>query len=169
MNTPERSFADAFHDAHTALLRDLQELEKAVREFVREKEAEAGSNWFVAEGATPLSDGQIRRYQTTADKLMLASHERSRKKLFRRHSAQRRNLYARAVTTGDLQTALACLRDEAKLLGLYPSTKHEVTGERGGPIRFSLEEAVAADRELEEAERDALHRGGSPPLPDRSP
>jgi len=30
MNAPERSFADALHDAHTTLLRDLQQLEKAV-------------------------------------------------------------------------------------------------------------------------------------------
>jgi len=30
METPQPSFADALHDAHTVLLRDLQELEKAV-------------------------------------------------------------------------------------------------------------------------------------------
>ena len=30
METPQSSFADALHDAHTVLLRDLQELEKAV-------------------------------------------------------------------------------------------------------------------------------------------
>jgi hypothetical protein len=30
MSTPERSFADALFDEHTALLRDLQDLEKAI-------------------------------------------------------------------------------------------------------------------------------------------
>jgi hypothetical protein len=90
-----------------------------VREFVREKEKEQGSAWFLADGETPLSDSQIRRYQQKADRFMAESHERSRKKLLRRHLAQRRNLYARATTTGDLRTALACLRDEGELLGLY--------------------------------------------------
>jgi hypothetical protein len=89
-----------------------------VREFVREKETEKGSAWYLGEGGKPLSDGQIRRYQQKADDLIYSAHERSRKKLFRRHLAQRRNLYARAVTTGDLRTALACLQDEAKLTGL---------------------------------------------------
>jgi hypothetical protein len=83
-----------------------------VREYVREKEKEEGSAWFVAEDGTALSDSQIRRYQTQADALMMASHERSRNKLFRRHLAQRRSLYARAVLTGEIRTALACLRDE---------------------------------------------------------
>jgi hypothetical protein len=43
MNTPERSFADALHDAHTALLRDLQELEKAVGPTSSEGPGELGS------------------------------------------------------------------------------------------------------------------------------
>jgi hypothetical protein len=87
--------------------------------FVREKEKEPGSAWFLAEGAKPLSDGQIRRYQTRADALMMQSHERSRKKLLRRHLAQRRYLYSKASLTGDVRTALAVLRDEAALRGLY--------------------------------------------------
>src|SRR5262245_731680 len=94
-----------------------------VREFVREKEKQEGSAWFVGEGGKPLSDSQIRRYQTQADKLLEQAHERSRRKLFRRHLAQRRHLYARAVTSGDLRTALACTQDEAKLLGLYPAER----------------------------------------------
>jgi hypothetical protein len=90
-----------------------------VREFVREKEREQGSAWFVADGDKPLSDAMIRKYQEKADRLIELAHEKSRRKLFRRHLAQRRNLYARATTTGDLRTALACLRDEGELLGLY--------------------------------------------------
>jgi hypothetical protein len=94
-----------------------------VREYVREREKEPGSAWFLPEGEGPLSDSQIRRYQQQADKLVYESHERSRKKLFRRHLAQRRHLYGRAVTTGDIRTALACAQDEARLLGLYPPAK----------------------------------------------
>jgi hypothetical protein len=94
-----------------------------VREFVREKEAEAGSAWFLPDGESPLSDSQIRRYQQKADEVMLASCEQSRKKLRKRHLAQRRNLYARALTTGDIRTALACLDSEAKLLKLFPSER----------------------------------------------
>ncbi len=43
MSTPERSFADAFHEAHTALLRALQELEKAAGPTSREGPAELGT------------------------------------------------------------------------------------------------------------------------------
>jgi type VI protein secretion system component VasF len=43
MNTPERSFADALLDAHTALLRDLQELEKYVAPTSSESLRELGS------------------------------------------------------------------------------------------------------------------------------
>jgi hemerythrin-like domain-containing protein len=43
METPEQSFADALHEAHTDLLRDLQELEKAVGAGSREGPAELGS------------------------------------------------------------------------------------------------------------------------------
>jgi hypothetical protein len=116
-----------------------------VREYMREKEKEDGSAWFLAEGETPLSDSQIRRYQTQADKLMTASHERSRNKLFRRHLAQRRSLYARAVTTGEIRTALACLRDEAEMLGLYSPRPRTTAGEGGGEIdrKQRLNQSVA--------------------------
>jgi hemerythrin-like domain-containing protein len=43
MSTPERLFADALRDAHTALLRDLQELEKAVSSTASEGPAELGT------------------------------------------------------------------------------------------------------------------------------
>jgi hypothetical protein len=102
-----------------------------IREFVREKEQEQGSAWFLAEGEEPLSDSQIRRYQQKADKLVYESHERSRRKLFRRHLAQRRNLFARAATSGELSVALAVLKDEAELLGLYPPKKVAPTDPSG--------------------------------------
>lgn len=105
-----------------------------VREFVRAKEKEPGSNWELPAGGTPLSDGQLRRYQQKADRLVQESFERGRKKHIRQHLAKRRMLYGRAVNAGELATALAILKDEATLLRLYPATKHEHAGKGGGPI-----------------------------------
>src|SRR4051794_3203086 len=78
-----------------------------VCEYVREREAEDGSPWQLKEGETPLSNSQIRRLQAKADGLIAASSRVARKRLLRRHAAQRRNLYARALDAGDLRTALA--------------------------------------------------------------
>jgi hypothetical protein len=121
-----------------------------VREYVREKEREEGSPWHLAEGQKPLSDSQLWRYMAAADKLIAESCRASRKKLLRRHLAQRRNLYAKAVSQGDVRAALAVLRDEAELLRLYPSRNLQLTGKGGAPIYPPLEAIVAA---LIEAER----------------
>jgi hypothetical protein len=94
-----------------------------VREYVREKEQEEGSLWHLPEGEKPLSDSQLWRYMARADKLIEESSHASRKKLIRRHLAQRRNLYAKALSAGDYRAALAVLKDEADLRGLYPPTK----------------------------------------------
>jgi hypothetical protein len=107
-----------------------------IREYVREKEAEPGSAWHLEDGATPLSDSQIRRYQQRADALLERSHERSRKKLLRRHLAKRRHLYAKATLAGDVRAALACLRDECELLGLYAPKKVAPT-DPGGTREFT--------------------------------
>jgi hypothetical protein len=98
-----------------------------VREYAREKEKEEGSPWFLPDGGKPLSDGQLWRYIGRADRLIAESCRASRKKLLRRHLAQRRNLHAKAVLAGDIRAALACLQDEARLQGLYPAEKHELT------------------------------------------
>jgi hypothetical protein len=47
--------------------------------------------------------------------------------------------------------------------------RQELTGRGGGPLRFTLEDAVAAARALEEAERDSCKRDGAEALPDGSP
>jgi hypothetical protein len=90
-----------------------------VREYAREKEAEAGSAWELPAGGKPLSDGQLWRYIARADKLIAESCRASWKKLLRRHLAQRRNLFAKAVAQGDVRAALAVLDSEAKLTGLF--------------------------------------------------
>src|SRR5438270_11825847 len=86
-----------------------------IREYVREKVTAKDPVW----GDKPLADSQIYRYLERVDELITESCTGSRTRLFRRHLASRRNLYARAVNTGDLRTALAILRDEAELMALY--------------------------------------------------
>src|SRR5262249_48748232 len=88
-------------------------------EFVREQEQTAGSHWHLAEDETPLSYSQIRRYAARAEKLISESCRASTKKALRRHQAQRRNLFAKALSQGDIRAALACLDSEAKLRGLF--------------------------------------------------
>ena len=46
--------------------------------------------------------------------------------------------------------------------------RHELTGRGGGPLRFTLEDAVAACRELEETEHDTVQRDGGETVPDGS-
>lgn len=87
--------------------------------YVREKEAEPGSAWEVLVDGKPLSESQIRRYVAKANDLIGESCRARRKQLLRRHLARRRNLYAKAVSQGDIRAALACLDSEAKLLGLF--------------------------------------------------
>ncbi len=141
-----------------------------VCEYVRDKEQEEGSNWHLAEGAKPLSDSQLWRYLARVDNAIAESCRASRKKLLRRHQAQRRNLYAKAVSQGDIRTALQCARDEAELLGLYPSKGVKITGKGGTPIFPSFEAMVAAlnQGERKEATNEAdeqprRHAGNTPP------
>jgi hypothetical protein len=103
-----------------------------LREYVREKELEPGSVWELPPGGKPLSDNQLWRYLAKADQFIAESCRASRKKLLRCHLAQRRNLYAKAVSSGDYRTALALLRDEAELQGIYPPKKIAPTTPDGG-------------------------------------
>jgi hypothetical protein len=100
-----------------------------VREYVREQESKEGSAWQLGEGEKSLSDSQLWRYMARADRLIAQSCRASRKKLLRRHLAQRRNLYAKANLQGDVKAALAVLRDEAELLDLYPSPEAKLAAE----------------------------------------
>jgi hypothetical protein len=94
-----------------------------VCEYVREKEQEAASVWELPPNAKPISNATLWRYIGRADKLIAESCRTSREQLLSRHEAQRRNLYAKAVSAGDYRTALAVVKDEAELQGLYPPKK----------------------------------------------
>jgi hypothetical protein len=113
-----------------------------VREYVREQEQTEGSPWQLADGQKPLSDSQLWRYVAKADKLIAESCRASRKKLLRRHLAQRRNIFGKAMSAGDYRAALAAARDEAELLGLYPPKGVEVRGSAGAAIVLNIEEIV---------------------------
>lgn len=115
-----------------------------VREYAREKEQEAGSAWELPKGGKPLSDGQLWRYIGMADKMIAESCRASRKKLLRRHLAQRRNLYAKAISQGDVRAALAVLQDEAKLTGLYAPVKVAPTNPEGDQQYEPLTDAETA-------------------------
>jgi hypothetical protein len=131
-------------------------------EFVREQEAKEGSAWHLAEGDKPLSDSQIRRYIARADNIIAESGRASRKRLLRRHLAQRRNLYAKAVLQGDVKAALAVLRDEAALLDLYPSAEAKLAAEVEA-LKKMLAEAEARNRE------SLTHGDGHPESTDPGP
>jgi hypothetical protein len=99
-------------------------------QYVRDKEREEGSLWYVTEGHEPLSYCQIRRYVMKAEARIAATCKANREKLFRQHLVQRRHLYAKALSQGDIRTALAVKDSEAKLLtqwGVFPEAEADKT------------------------------------------
>jgi hypothetical protein len=103
---------------------------------IRQFAAEPEQGWNV-------SDRQIWRYIEAADRLIGERFDARAEHLLNRHLLQRRQLYAHAMESGDFRTALSILQDEAKLEALYPATRTEVTGQRGGPVRLTLEDLLA--------------------------
>jgi hypothetical protein len=90
-----------------------------LRRYVAGKEQAGEPPWAIPSGGKPLSERQIRRYVEQADQLIEENCRTSRKKLLRRHLAQRRQLFRKAVAADDLRAALAVLDSEAKLEGLF--------------------------------------------------
>lgn len=70
-----------------------------------------------------VSDRQLRRYQERAYRKLAGATTRDHKQLLGRHLMQRRALYARAIKGNDFRGALAVLKDEAALEGLYDRTE----------------------------------------------
>jgi hypothetical protein len=105
------------------------------RNFVAEREKAGEAPWKIPRGGKPLSYRQISNYVKAADKLISESCRASRKQALRRHLAQRRSIYARAVQSGDLRTALAVLDSLAKLQDMYPAQRTELSGPNGVPLQ----------------------------------
>ena len=78
---------------------------------------------YASEKGWGLSDRQVRRYTSQADKLLAERREKNRKLTVALSLARREALYARAVNAGDYRTALAILTDKDKLQGFYPADK----------------------------------------------
>src|SRR6185437_1426187 len=115
-----------------------------LREYAKEKAQEAGSAWELPPDSKPLSDSQLFRYLAKAHQLIAESCRASRKKLLRKHLAQRRNLYAKAVSQGDTRAALAIHDSEAKLIGLFAPVKVAPTNPKGDKPYAALPDADAA-------------------------
>lgn len=114
-----------------------------VLQYIAEKQQAAEEPWT---GEKPFAARTIWWYIRKADELLRESFskEAGRKKLMRRHLAQRRNLYAKAVAQGDTRAALAVLADEAKLLGLYAPVKVAPTNPEGNQPYATLTDAERA-------------------------
>jgi hypothetical protein len=76
---------------------------------------------YAAEKQWGVNERQLWNYIQKSDELLAETMEKDREKLFNRHVAQRRALYARCMATSDYSNARGVLKDEAELLGLYPS------------------------------------------------
>jgi hypothetical protein len=127
-------------------------------EFVDVRQHASQAGWGV-------SDRQLYRYIAEGDKVLARTLERDREKLFNRHVAQRRALYARAMAVSDYRTALAVLRDDAELHNLYPPKGVAVAGEGGGPIVLRIVEEIvrkAAGTPLEDIREEVVTANGSP-------
>lgn len=83
-----------------------------IRAYAGENDPETGRPWMV-------SDSQLRKYIVASNKLLARDLEKDRGDVLNLQLATRRRLFAQALLTGDLRTALAVLKDEAELHGLY--------------------------------------------------
>ncbi len=114
---------------------------------------------YASEKKWEVGERQLWNYVAASDALLTKRLESDRNKLLARHVAQRRTLYARAVNAADYRTALAVVKDEAELQGLYPASKHELTGKNGGPIRHALSSLTDDELDRRIAELEGSLRG----------
>ena len=91
---------------------------------VRAMEAAAKPGaWRLAPGEPPLSASQVRRYLKKADEEKEWHEWLARERETWKLVARLDRLYAHAVQADDLRAALAVLKYEARLLGLYPGQR----------------------------------------------
>ena len=127
-----------------------------ILQYVAEREAAGEAPWAMPDGGKPLSERQLWRYVAQSDRLLKESALTNRKKRLRLHFARRKSLYARAIATGQLNVALAVLKDLATLEGFY-----------GDELAREVE---ALRREVDELKRYPDDDGnGDPPAPDEPP
>ncbi len=106
-------------------------------QFVAEQQEAGEKPWKMGRAQKPIGERQIRNYIADANKRIIESSVKADADALRHHLSKRRNLYARAVNAGDINTALAVLRDTAALQDLYPAKK--VTQEHSGELKIKIE------------------------------
>ena len=96
-----------------------------MRHFVAEKVAAGEPPWRVPDDGQAVDAKTLAGYVAEAEKARdkVTGRTEGNAKDMKAHLAKRRNLYAKAVSQGDVRAALSCLRDEATLLGLYDKKK----------------------------------------------
>ena len=103
-----------------------------VLEWIRTREAEPVTEKNPANCWTSeykLSLASVFWYIGEADKIISELAEINRDRAYKKHLAQRQNLYAKAVNMGDIGNALRVLDSMAKLQDLFPSnSKSDQTG-----------------------------------------
>jgi hypothetical protein len=135
-------------------------------DFEEVKQYAAAQSWNVC-------DRQLRRYIERAYKGLSEHTKRDQKQLLGRHLMQRRALYARAVKTNDLRAALAVLKDEAALQGLYEmvnAEQEEKHNQHSSIPKLDRFKRLLAARQKEDEQEIKLVEESSPwiylPMPD---
>ena len=82
-----------------------------------------------------VTERQTRNYINEAEQRMKALVAPDREQHLARHIAARHELARNAKSTRD---KLAVLKDEAELLGLYPTKAVQVSGRDGGPVVINM-------------------------------
>jgi hypothetical protein len=116
-------------------------------------------------------DAQARQAQETARREMMERHVKEARALQTKALERLRTLRPEELGPAELlRYFVEAARLERLALGEPEAVqRQELTGKGGSPLRFSLEDAVAAARELEDSEHGAVQRSGGATLPDRSP
>lgn len=91
------------------------------REYVAgEEQKTEDSPWVILPGFKATTAAELQSYLDEVDRQIAESCKIDRQTLIDSHIAKRRNLFTKATLAGDNGVALSCLRDEARLLDIYP-------------------------------------------------
>lgn len=141
-----------------------------VLQYVAEKQAAGEEPWKIDDGGKPLAERTVWWYVAQADEVVKESYckEAGRKRLLRLHKARRRNLYAKAVSQGDIRAALACLDSEAKLCGLFDAELNQIV-EKLAKELAELKAMYGNGNTPKTTVSDASGSDGDPPAGDAAP
>ena len=95
-----------------------------------------------------VSSFQTDKYIFAANKLISTEAKRLQTNSFEQHLSKRAALRYKALKDGDKRLAFEILRDEAKLLGLYPEKKVEITWREKTPDGYNADEVQRQFAEL---------------------